>query len=75
MDLTGDTILGALFSLGVFGGILWLVLPEYFGSFWGWAAASYLVIPGVLLVAALAANMPGLLVGGLFIAGILAAGK
>lgn len=73
MDM--DTIGPVLIALPMFGFLVTMFLPREWQNVQGWLIVSFLGIPGFLIVFALLANAPGLLIGGAFVLGILAMGK
>lgn len=62
-------------GFGMMGGFIMTVVPRDWQNLQGWLLVSYVGIPAFVVVLAVAVNAPGLLFGGLFVAGVLAMGR
>lgn len=73
MGADTETIIGLAFMLPILGLLVMIGMPKGWQNLQGWLMVSYLGLPGCVLVIALAVNVPVLLFGALFLAGVLAA--
>lgn len=74
-ELSGGDVVGAAISLGLFGMLAMIAMPWEWKTVQGWLIVSFAIIPGVILVAALAASSPLMIVGLAFLLGIAATQK
>ncbi|MDR5867915.1 hypothetical protein [Halomonas koreensis] len=73
MGADTETIIGLAFMLPLLGLLVMIGMPKDWQNLQGWLMVSYLGLPGAILAIALAVNVPVLLFGALFLAGVLAA--
>lgn len=70
--MTLEESLVLAFILPMFGLLVMTVMPKDWQNVQGWLLVSYVGIPAFAVILAVLINVPGLLFGALFVAGILA---